>query len=97
MGSEGHGMLWSSPQMAWAWSVEWVTEVSAMRIGYADPPYIGCAHLYSDQPDFAGEVDHKRLVDRLQSEFDGWVLHAAATARSIAKRPRRLRLGAGDY
>jgi hypothetical protein len=55
-----------------------------MHLGYADPPYIGCAHLYSAQPDFAGEVDHIALIDRLQSEFDGWVLHAAATPRSIA-------------
>ena len=55
-----------------------------MNIGYADPPYIGCAHLYSDQPSFAGEVDHVALIERLESEFDGWVLHAAATARSMA-------------
>lgn len=55
-----------------------------MRLGYADPPYIGCADLYSDQPEYSGEIDHVALVDRLESEFDGWVLHAAATARSIA-------------
>lgn len=55
-----------------------------MRLGYADPPYIGCAHLYGGQPDFAGEVDHARLIDWLESEFDGWVLHASATARSFA-------------
>lgn len=55
-----------------------------MRIGYADPPYIGCAHLYKDHPDYAGEVDHAQLIDRLQSDYDGWVLHAAATAKSMA-------------
>lgn len=55
-----------------------------MKIGYADPPYIGCAHLYKDHPDFAGEVDHALLVERLQDEFDGWVLHASATPTSIA-------------
>jgi hypothetical protein len=44
-------------------------------IGYADPPYPGCAHLYADHPDFAGEVDHKQLIERLQDEHDGWVLH----------------------
>lgn len=55
-----------------------------MRIGYADPPYIGCAHLYKNQPDFAGEVDHAELIRRLEGEFDGWVLHAAATPQSIA-------------
>lgn len=55
-----------------------------MKIGYADPPYIGCAYLYKDHPDYAGEVDHASLVDRLESEFDGWVLHASATPHSIA-------------
>jgi len=55
-----------------------------MKIGYADPPYIGCAHLYAAESDYAGEVDHVALVSRLQDEFDGWVLHAAATPKSIA-------------
>ena len=55
-----------------------------MRIAYADPPYIGCAHLYSDQPNFAGEVDHAELIERLERDYDGWVLHAAATPRSMA-------------
>jgi hypothetical protein len=55
-----------------------------MRIAYADPPYIGCAHLYADQPTYAGEVDHYDLLNRLEREFDGWVLHAAATPESIA-------------
>jgi hypothetical protein len=55
-----------------------------VRLAYADPPYIGCAHLYRDHPDYAGEVDHVALIERLESEFDGWVLHAAATTRSYA-------------
>ncbi|MFA7282422.1 MAG: hypothetical protein WC100_20235 [Sterolibacterium sp.] len=55
-----------------------------MRIAYADPPYIGCAHLYRDQDSYAGEVDHAELIGRLQSEYDGWVLHAAATPKSMA-------------
>ena len=55
-----------------------------MKIGYADPPYIGCAHLYKDHPDYAGEVDHAALIERLESEYDGWVLHAAATPKSMA-------------
>lgn len=53
------------------------------RIGYADPPYIGCAHLYSNQPDFSGEIDHVALIEQLEA-YDGWVLHAAATPRSMA-------------
>ena len=55
-----------------------------MRIAYADPPYPGCAHLYKDQPDYAGEVDHVALVARLEAEFDGWVLHTAATPVALA-------------
>jgi len=55
-----------------------------VRIGYADPPYIGCAHLYKDHPDYGGEVDHVRLIEKLQSEYDGWLLHASATPTSIA-------------
>lgn len=55
-----------------------------MKIAYADPPYIGCAHLYKDHPDYAGEVDHAALIERLESEFDGWVLHASATSESMA-------------
>lgn len=55
-----------------------------MKIGYADPPYINCAHLYKDHPDYAGEVDHAALVGRLEDEYDGWVLHAAATPLSMA-------------
>lgn len=55
-----------------------------MRLGYTDPPYIGCAHLYKDHADYAGEVDHAALIHRLESEFDGWVLHASATKESMA-------------
>lgn len=55
-----------------------------MKIAYADPPYIGCAHLYKDHADFAGEVDHAELIARLQDDYDGWVLHASATAESMA-------------
>ena len=54
-----------------------------MKIAYADPPYIGCAHLYAGHQDYAGEVDHEALIARLEADFDGWVLHAAATARSM--------------
>lgn len=55
-----------------------------MKIGYADPPYVGCAYLYKDHPDFAGEVDHVALVAQLEAEFDGWVLHTSATPTAIA-------------
>lgn len=51
-----------------------------MKIGYADPPYPGCAHLYKDHADYAGEVDHVALINRLSAEFDGWVLHTSSPA-----------------
>lgn len=50
------------------------------RAAYADPPYPGCAHLYKDHPDYAGEVDHDELVERLATEFDGFVLHTSSVA-----------------
>jgi len=47
-----------------------------LRFCYADPPYIGCAQrFYKDQPDYAGEVDHKALLQQLYDDFsDGWAL-----------------------
>jgi hypothetical protein len=33
-----------------------------VKLGYADPPYIGCADLYKDHADYAGEVDMAWLV-----------------------------------
>ena len=51
-----------------------------MRIGYADPPYPGQAHLYKDHPDFAGEVDHYALLQDLDAEYDGWIYHTSSTA-----------------
>ena len=57
-----------------------------MKIGYADPPYPGCADLYREHPDYAGEVDHKALIERLQSEFDGWVLHTHVPGLRLLER-----------
>lgn len=51
-----------------------------MRLGYADPPYPGQAHLYRDHPDYAGEVDHHELLARLNRDYDGWALHTSAPA-----------------
>lgn len=44
-----------------------------LRLAYADPPYPGLAGLYRDHPDYAGEVDHAELVERLAG-YDGWAL-----------------------
>jgi hypothetical protein len=53
--------------------------VTPKRIGYADPPYPGCAHMYKNHPDYAGEVDHAALCRRLETEYDGYILHTAST------------------
>lgn len=51
-----------------------------MRLAYADPPYPGKSRrYYGDHPDYAGEVDHAKLVEQL-SEFDGWALSTSASA-----------------
>jgi hypothetical protein len=51
-----------------------------MRFAYADPPYPGQAkRLYGDHADYAGEVDHRELVEHLCGEFpDGWALSTGA-------------------
>jgi hypothetical protein len=51
----------------------------ALRIAYADPPYPGCAHLYKDHPDYAGEVDHAALLHQLAA-YDGWALSTSSKA-----------------
>jgi hypothetical protein len=61
-----------------------------MKLGYADPPYPGCADLYRDHPDYAGEVDHRALVERLVREFDGWVLHTHVAGLRMMERERML-------
>jgi len=57
-----------------------------VKIGYADPPYIGCADRYLDQPDYGGEVDHRALIRLLESDFDGWVLHTHVPGLRMMER-----------
>lgn len=61
-----------------------------MRLGYADPPYPGCAHMYKDHPDYAGEVNHEELIQRLDNEFDGWILHTHVEGLRMMERERLL-------
>lgn len=70
-----------------------------MNLGYADPPYFGCGKRYADLHPNALDWDdpqaHADLVEQLQDEFDGWVLHASATPESIALyAPLAIRTGA---
>lgn len=50
-----------------------------MDIAYADPPYPGLARYYAKHADYAGEVNHSRLLREL-STYDGWVLHTSVPA-----------------
>lgn len=50
-----------------------------LRLAYADPPYPGQAHIYRGHPDYAGEVEHARLLSRLAG-YDGWALSTSARA-----------------
>lgn len=52
------------------------SEDRALRMAYADPPYVGQSKRhYGDHPDYAGEVNHGELLDRLLGEYpDGWAL-----------------------
>jgi hypothetical protein len=61
-----------------------------VRLAYADPPYPGCAHLYRNHPDYAGEVDHRELVERLERDYDGWVLHTSVGGYRMLERERIL-------
>ena len=46
-----------------------------MRAVYADPPYIGCAHLYPEKE----EVDHVALIEKLKT-YDAWALSATSNS-----------------
>lgn len=63
-----------------------------MKLGYADPPYLGCGKLYAEHHPNALDWDdpetHRRLVERLEAEFDGWVLHSSATPEAMAPYSR---------
>lgn len=60
-----------------------------MRLGYGDPPYPGQSKLYKDHADYAGEVDLGALVARLDSDFDGYVLHTSSN-RGVVEVTRLL-------
>jgi hypothetical protein len=59
-----------------------------VRFAYADPPYVGQSRKhYGGHADYAGEVDHADLIERLDDEFDGWAL-----SLSVKSLPALLRL-----
>lgn len=56
-----------------------------MRVAYADPPYPRCAKKYEDHPDYAGEVDHGKLIDALLG-YDGWALSTHVSGLYLCQR-----------
>lgn len=68
------------------------------RFAYADPPYPGfSARYYGDHPDFAGEVDHRRLLEQLNDGYpDGWALSTSSKTLKLvlALCPDDVRIGA---
>jgi hypothetical protein len=51
-----------------------------VRLAYADPPYPGQSKRhYGNHPDYAGEVDHAELVQRLAG-YEAWALSTSSTA-----------------
>lgn len=53
---------------------------ASLRLAYADPPYPGLSRrYYGNHADFAGEVDHAKLLEQL-ADYDGWALSTSARA-----------------
>ena len=72
-----------------------------MKFAYADPPYLGlAAKFYGDLHPDAAEYDdpetHRRLIERLCSEFDGWAmsLHSPSLREILPMCPPDVRVGA---
>lgn len=62
-----------------------------MKIAYADPPYLGCAHKYPEKQ----EVDHQKLILELLG-YDGWALSCSASSLKVLLPmcPKDVRIGA---
>jgi len=55
-----------------------------LRGAVADPPYIGQSFRhYRDHADYAGEVNHEELIQRLERDYDCWALCASSPSLSI--------------
>lgn len=73
-------------------------KVGQVIFAYADPPYIGQAKKhYKDHPDYAGEVNHRDLINDLQTYFpDGWALSCSSPSLQeiLSYSPQGVRIGA---
>lgn len=67
-----------------------------MKFAYADPPYLGQSKKhYATHPDYAGEVDHTALIERLVNDYpDGWALscHTPSLRVLLPLCPERARI-----
>lgn len=72
-----------------------LVQTTPARLAYADPPYPGRAkRYYGDQPTYAGEVDHPRLIEEMTTHYDGWALSTASDALAdiLPMCPRSVRV-----
>lgn len=54
-------------------------DAGPLRFAFADPPYPGQSRRHGSHEDFAGEVDHGELVERMMREWPhGWALCSGA-------------------
>jgi hypothetical protein len=70
-----------------------------MRLAYADPPYLGCGHLYPEHPDAAkwdDPAEHGHLMAQLERDYDGWALSLSSTSLQalLPLAPAGVRIGA---
>jgi hypothetical protein len=76
------------------WSL--LSFTAAGRFAYADPPYLGmAAKYYRNEPTYAGEVDHAKLIASLvDARYDGWALSASpgSLASLLPMCPRGVRV-----
>jgi hypothetical protein len=66
-----------------------------VKFAFADPPYPGqSAKHYTDHPDYAGEVNHRELIERMERDYDGWLLHTSSSTLQevLALCPAGLRI-----
>jgi hypothetical protein len=68
-----------------------------MRFAYADPPYIGQAQKHYSHDERCAEVDHAKLIERLNTfDVDAWALSLSSpTLKQILQLcPDDVRIGA---
>jgi hypothetical protein len=71
----------------------------SLSFAYADPPYLGCSHLYPEHPDAARWDDpgeHGMLMAELDANYDGWALSLSVPSLTslLAVAPPGVRIAA---